>query len=196
MVLASSNAGKLRELTALLAPLDFELIPQGALGVTAPHETGDTFRENAMLKARYASALTTLPALADDSGIEVDFLGGRPGVFSARYAGEHATDRDNLDRMLQELEPAAPPERTARYRCVIVFLRHGTDPAPVIAEGSWEGSILRQPRGAGGFGYDPIFLPAGLDRSAAELSPEQKNALSHRGAALSRLLARLVAERS
>lgn len=196
VVVASSNPGKLRELATLLSPLGMQLVAQGGLGVPPVQETGNTFRDNALLKARHASGLTALAAIADDSGIEVDFLGGRPGVFSARFAGEHASDRDNLERMLHELDSAGPGERAARYRCVIVFVRHHCDPGPLIGEGCWEGSILREPRGTGGFGYDPIFLPAGLDRSAAELTAAEKNARSHRGAALRMLLAQLTAERS
>ena len=190
-VLASSNEGKLRELGAILEPLGYELVPQSALGIETPAETGTTFAENALLKARHASRLAGLPALADDSGIEVDALGGRPGVYSARYAGEHATDSANLNKMLEELHNVPAERRTACYTCVIAFIRTADDTAPLIAHGSWEGHLLTQPRGTGGFGYDPIFQPAGLDVTAAELAATEKNARSHRGEAL-RALARLL----
>jgi XTP/dITP diphosphohydrolase len=183
-VLASSNAGKLRELAEILAPLGYQLIAQTALGIDTPPETGTTFAENALLKARHAARLSGLPALADDSGIEVDALGGRPGVYSARYAGEHATDAANLQKMLDELSGVPPEQRTARYQCVIAFASTADDPAPLIAHGTWEGRVLTQPRGTGGFGYDPIFQPEGLDLTAAELSAAEKNARSHRGKAL------------
>jgi XTP/dITP diphosphohydrolase len=190
-VLASSNAGKLRELAAILAPLGYELVTQSSLGIDTPPETGLTFAENALLKARHAARLSGLPALADDSGIEVDALGGRPGVYSARYAGEGATDLANLQKMLEELRDVPAERRAARYQCVIAFARSADDPAPLIAQGSWEGRVLTAPRGTGGFGYDPIFQPAGLEVTAAELSAEEKNARSHRGEAL-RALARLL----
>ena len=190
-VLASSNNGKLRELAAILSPLGYELVTQSSLGIDTPPETGVTSAENALLKVRFAARLSGLPAIADDSGIEVDALGGRPGVFSARYSGEGATDAANVQKMLSELRGVPPERRLARYRCVIAFARTGDDPSPLIANGTWEGHILDQPRGVGGFGYDPIFQPAGLDVSAAELSAAQKNARSHRGEAL-RELARLL----
>ena len=190
-VLASSNAGKLRELAAILAPLGYELAAQSSFGIDTPPETGKTFAENALLKARHAARLAGLPALADDSGIEVDALDGRPGVYSARYAGEGATDLANLQKMLEELRAVPMERRSARYQCVIAFVQSADDPAPLIAHGSWEGRVLTAPRGTGGFGYDPIFQPAGLDVRAAELSAEEKNARSHRGEAL-RALARLL----
>jgi XTP/dITP diphosphohydrolase len=190
-VLASSNAGKLRELASILAPFGYELITQSSLGIDTPPETGTTFAENALLKARHAARLSGLPAIADDSGIEVDALGGRPGVYSARYAGEGATDLANVQKMLSELQDVPPDRRSARYQCVIAFARSADDPAPLIAHGSWEGRVLTAPRGAGGFGYDPIFQPAGLELTAAELSALEKNARSHRGEAL-RALARLL----
>ncbi|HEY4210668.1 MAG TPA: RdgB/HAM1 family non-canonical purine NTP pyrophosphatase [Steroidobacteraceae bacterium] len=195
IVLASGNAGKLRELTALLAPLGLELTSQNALGIETPPETGTTFVDNALLKARFASRHSGLPALADDSGIEVDALGGRPGVYSARYAGEGATDSQNLQKMLEELLGVAPERRTARYQCVIVLVRDADDPQPVIAQGAWEGRIIEAPRGAGGFGYDPIFVPAGFERTAAELTAEEKNAVSHRGKALRALIEGLTGAR-
>ena len=190
-VLASSNAGKLRELAAILEPLGYELVTQSSLGIDTPPETGVTFAENALLKARHAAQLARLPALADDSGIEVDALGARPGVYSARYAGEGATDLANLQKMLDELRDVPAERRSARYQCVIAFVRSADDPAPLIAYGSWEGRVLPAPRGTGGFGYDPIFQPAGLALSAAELSADEKNVRSHRGEAL-RALARLL----
>jgi XTP/dITP diphosphohydrolase len=188
VVLASGNAGKLRELTALLAPLGLELTPQSAFGLETPPETGTTFVDNALLKARFASRHTGLPALADDSGIEVDALGGRPGVYSARYAGDGATDSRNLEKMLEELRDVAPGRRTARYQCVIVLVRDADDPRPVIAEAAWEGLIIDAPRGSGGFGYDPIFVPTGFEQTAAELTAQQKNSISHRGKALRALI--------
>ena len=190
-VLASSNAGKLRELAAILSPLGYELVTQSSLGIDTPPETGTTFAENALLKARHAARLSGLAAIADDSGIEVDALNGRPGVYSARYAGEGATDLANLQKMLHELRGVPPDRRSARYQCVIAFVRSADDPAPLIAHGSWEGRVLTAPRGTGGFGYDPIFQPIGLDVTAAELSADEKNARSHRGEAL-RVLARLL----
>jgi XTP/dITP diphosphohydrolase len=191
VVLASSNAGKLRELASLLAPLGFDLVPQNALGLDTPPETGATFADNALLKARYAAGATNLPAIADDSGIEVDALDGRPGVYSARYAGEGATDRDNLNKMLVELRDVPAPRRTARYRCVIAFVTAAADAEPILATGTWEGTLIAAPRGLGGFGYDPIFVPGGFDCTAAEMTPELKNSLSHRGQALNTLVARL-----
>jgi XTP/dITP diphosphohydrolase len=191
VILASSNAGKLRELACLLAPLGFELIAQNTLGVETPPEMGETFAENALLKARHAAAATHLPALADDSGIEVDALGGRPGIYSARYAGEGASDEDNLRKMLSELRDVPSGKRTARYQCVIAFVSASTDPKPLLANGTWDGSLISEPRGLGGFGYDPIFIPHGFDRTAAELDPVEKNAQSHRGQALRALVTQL-----
>jgi XTP/dITP diphosphohydrolase len=191
VVLASSNKGKLGELAALLMPFGFELIAQNQLGIDTPPETGVTFAENALLKARHASTKANLAALADDSGIEVDALDGRPGVYSARYAGEGASDEDNLNKMLHELRGVPSPRRTARYQCVIAFLSTASDPNPTLARGTWEGTLITAPRGLGGFGYDPIFIPSGFDRTAAELPPEEKNALSHRGQALRALVAQL-----
>jgi XTP/dITP diphosphohydrolase len=147
--------------------------------------------ENALLKARHAARVGALPALADDSGIEVDALGGRPGVRSARYAGEQASDRENLEKMLEELRGVPPERRTARYRCVIAYARSAADPSPVIAEGSWEGAIAGAPRGCGGFGYDPIFVPRGDERTAAQLEPAEKDAVSHRARALTSFIAQL-----
>jgi XTP/dITP diphosphohydrolase len=191
VVLASSNVGKLRELSALLAPFGFDLVAQSTLGVETPPETGQTFAENALLKACHAAAASRLPALADDSGIEVDALGGRPGIYSARFAGAGASDQDNLRKMLNELRDTPPEKRTARYQCVIAFVASATDPTPILASGTWEGTLISDPRGLGGFGYDPIFVPLGFDRTAAELDAVQKNSLSHRGQALRALAAQL-----
>jgi XTP/dITP diphosphohydrolase len=191
VVLASSNAGKLRELASHLGPLGFELVTQSSLGVESPPETGETFAENALLKARYAASRTNLCALADDSGLEVDALNGRPGIFSARYAGEGSTDADNLQKMLRELRDVPEGRRAARYRCVIAFVRTAGDVQPLLANGTWEGKIVFEPRGLRGFGYDPIFIPGSLDRTAAELTPQEKDALSHRGQALRGLVAEL-----
>jgi XTP/dITP diphosphohydrolase len=188
VVLATGNAGKQREFAALLAPLGFEIITQGSLGIEPAEETGQTFDANALLKARHAARAATLPAMADDSGIEVDGLDGRPGVYSARYAGANATDADNNALLLTELAGLPPAARRARYRCVIAYVRFADDPAPLYARGTWEGSITATPAGSNGFGYDPLFIPAGLEITAAQMSPADKNAVSHRGQALAALL--------
>ena len=195
VVLATGNLGKLREFADLLGPAGFEFEPLSAFGVESPAETGRTFVDNALLKARYAAARTGLPAMADDSGLEVDALDGAPGVFSARYAavpGSEAAPGDaaNIAKLLQEMQGVAPAARGARFRCAIVLVRHADDPAPLIGEGVWPGRILEQPRGSGGFGYDPVFEDPASGRSAAELTPAEKHARSHRGAALRALLAR------
>ncbi len=190
-VLASANPGKLREFAALLAPFSIELVPQAHFGVRGAAETGTTFLENALLKAHHAARHAHLPALADDSGIEVAALGGRPGVRSARFAGEQASDEQNLRHLLAELHDVPDGFRQARYQCVIVFVRSVGDQLPLVAQGSWEGRIAHAPRGHGGFGYDPVFLPAGEHRTAAELSSAEKNAVSHRGKALRALVAML-----
>jgi XTP/dITP diphosphohydrolase len=190
-VLASSNPGKLRELGQLLAPFDLQLLPQSVFGIRPVPETGVTFLENALLKARHAARVAGLAALADDSGIEVDALGGRPGVWSARFAGEGASDEENLAHLLRELEGIPDGRRGARYQCVLVLLRDADDPAPLIAHGSWAGRLIASPRGRGGFGYDPVFVPAGETRTAAELAPDEKNRVSHRGQALAQLVAML-----
>jgi XTP/dITP diphosphohydrolase len=191
LVLATANAGKQRELDALLAPLGFETMLQSALGIDSIAETGATFEANALLKARHAASRARLPALADDSGLEVDALDGRPGVWSARYAGAAASDADNNARLLSELADIPPERRAARYRCVLVLVRTAGDTAPLIASGRWEGRIATRPAGSGGFGYDPLFVPEGHDATAAELPAERKNALSHRARALAALLAQL-----
>jgi XTP/dITP diphosphohydrolase len=191
VVLASGNVGKLREMSALLGPLGFDLSTQSSLGVGSPPETGTTFLENALLKARHAAAQTGLPAISDDSGIEVDAIGGRPGVYSARFAGDDASDQANLQKLLTELHDVPPEFRQARYRCVIVFVRGPDDSDPIVAHGTWEGRITTEARGDGGFGYDPIFLPAGLHSTAAQLSADEKNQISHRAQALRALVAEL-----
>ena len=193
-VLASGNAGKLRELAAILEPLGLELTAQSALGIDSPPETGGTFLENALIKARHAALRSGLPALADDSGIEVDALEGRPGVRSARFAGEGASDADNLRKLLAELHDVPMEFRQARYRCVIAFVRRHDDSQPIVAHGTWEGRIGTEPRGHGGFGYDPIFLPADAPGTAAELDPTAKNEFSHRAQALRAWIAAARAE--
>ena len=194
LVLASGNPGKLRELAALLAPLQLELIPQGDLGIESVEETGSTFLANAVLKARHAATRSGLAALADDSGLEVDALGGRPGVWSARFAGAGASDAANLRRLLEELDGVPDAARQARYQCVIACVREPADAAPFIASGTWEGRIVHEPQGEGGFGYDPVFLPAGEQRTAAQLPAAVKNARSHRAQALIALVAGLASE--
>jgi len=193
-VLASANPGKLREFAALLAPLEVQLVPQAEFGIRPAAETGTTFLENALIKAHHAARHAHLPALADDSGLEVEALGGRPGVWSARFAGEGASDEDNLRHLLAELHDVPDEFRQARYQCVIVFVRSVGDQNPLIARGTWRGSIAHIPRGQGGFGYDPVFVPAGEHRSAAELASAAKNAVSHRGQALRALVAMLESE--
>jgi XTP/dITP diphosphohydrolase len=194
LVLASGNPGKLRELAALLAPLQLRLIPQGDLGIESVEETGTTFLANAVLKARHAAARSGLAALADDSGLEVDALGGRPGVWSARFAGAGASDAANLRRLLEELDGVPEAARQARYQCVIACVREPADPAPFIASGTWEGRIVHEPQGQGGFGYDPVFVPTGEARTAAQLPAALKNARSHRAQALAALVAGLASE--
>ena len=191
LVLATANRGKQRELEALLAPLGIRPVLQSELGIDNVAETGATFEANALLKAQHAALLSGLPALADDSGLEVDALGGRPGVWSARYAGESATDEQNNARLMKELAAVPAERRTARYRCVLALVREAHDPSPLIAVGSWEGRIAMSPAGRGGFGYDPLFLPDGQAGSAAQLPAEVKNALSHRGRALQNLVSQL-----
>jgi XTP/dITP diphosphohydrolase len=191
VVLATGNAGKQREFAALLAPRALEVVLQTTLGIEPAEETGSTFEANALIKARHAARLAGLPALADDSGLEVDALGGRPGVWSARYAGPDATDAANNALLLHELRDTPAERRTARYRCVIAWVSRADDPAPLIASGAWEGRIALQPAGEGGFGYDPLFIPEGLTISAAQMVSADKNAVSHRGLALADLMRRL-----
>ena len=189
VVLATGNAGKLREMAALLAPLGFRLRAQGELGIAAAAETGGTFVENALQKARHASRAARLPAIADDSGLVVPALGGAPGVRSARYVGEDATDVENNRKLIGAL--AGIEDRAAWFYCALVFIEHPEDPTPLLASGKWRGRIIDQPRGGGGFGYDPHFLIPDLDRTSAELEPAQKNALSHRGQAVAALAEQL-----
>ena len=193
IVLASSNQGKVREINQLLAGLDLRVKPQTDFGVPDIEETGLTFVENAILKARNAAQHTGLPAIADDSGIEVDALRGAPGIYSARYAGEGASDRANLEKLLGELGDLPEEKRTARFQCLMVYMRHPDDPTPLICQGTWEGRILPTLQGEEGFGYDPLFYVPDEGCSAAELPAERKNTLSHRGQALQCLLAALAA---
>jgi XTP/dITP diphosphohydrolase len=191
IVLASGNRGKLAELGELLAGAGIELLPQGALGIADAVEDGRSFVENALIKARHAARLSGLPALADDSGLIVDALGGAPGLVSAHYAGVHGDAAGNIARLLAELRGVPDERRTARFYCCLVLLRHADDPQPLIAEGIWPGRILDAPRGTGGFGYDPVFFDPATALSAGEMPPERKNPISHRGRALSVLKARL-----
>ena len=193
IVLASGNKGKLKEFNDMLAPLDIEVVPQSEFNVPEAEETGLTFVENAILKARNAAAHTGLPAIADDSGIEVDYLLGAPGIYSARYAGENANDENNLNALLAALDGVPSKERSARYQCVLVMMRHSKDPTPLIVQDNWEGAILESPSGDGGFGYDPIFWVPEHKCSAAELTKQQKHAISHRGKAMRQLLAQFSA---
>ena len=191
IVLASANPGKLREFAQILAQFDFEMIPQSQFDVSEAEETGLSFVENALIKARHAAQYTNLPAISDDSGIEVDALKGAPGIYSARFAGVGASDEENNRLLLEKLIQVTDEQRTARYHCVIVYLRHANDPIPLICQGTWEGRLLREPRGKNGFGYDPLFYVPTHDCTSAELSPEIKNQLSHRGQALRALQAAL-----
>jgi XTP/dITP diphosphohydrolase len=191
VVLATGNAGKLREMQAMLAPLEIDVRALSEFTDATAEETGLSFVENAILKARFASAASGLPAIADDSGLEVDALQGAPGIYSARYAGRPGDDAANNARLLEDLAGVADEDRTARYRCAIAWLRWPEDPAPLICQASWEGRIARLPRGRAGFGYDPLFMVDGSSRTAAELDPDVKNRLSHRGQALRALLASL-----
>lgn len=191
VVLATGNAGKLKEFGEMLAGLDIEVIGQRELGIADAEETGLSFVENALLKARHAARASGLPAIADDSGLEVDALDGAPGIYSARYAGPDATDTHNNHKLLKALAGLPIERRKARFQCLLVYLRHALDPTPLICQGSWEGHILEAPRGDNGFGYDPLFWVADLACSSAELPPATKNRLSHRGQALRQLLERL-----
>ncbi|EMH4163850.1 XTP/dITP diphosphatase [Pluralibacter gergoviae] len=188
VVLATGNAGKVRELASLLGDFGFDVVAQTALNVESVEETGLTFIENAILKARHAAKVTGLPAIADDSGLAVDALGGAPGIYSARYAGEDASDEHNLQKLLVALEDVPDDRRGAQFHCVLVYLRHADDPTPLVCHGAWPGVITRQPAGSGGFGYDPIFFVPAEGKTAAELSREEKIAISHRGKALKLLL--------
>ncbi|MDY0977560.1 RdgB/HAM1 family non-canonical purine NTP pyrophosphatase [Massilia sp. CFBP9012] len=189
LILASNNAGKLKEFAQLLGPIGFELHPQGEFDVPEAEEPFGTFVENALAKARHASRLTGLPALADDSGVCVNALGGAPGVYSARFAGEPKSDARNNQKLVSDLAGLA--DKSAYYYCVLVYVRHPDDPQPVIADGRWNGEIIASPRGENGFGYDPHFLIPSLGKTTAELAPDEKNALSHRGQALRALVEKL-----
>ena len=189
LILASNNAGKLKEFSALLAPINFDLHTQSEFNVPEAEEPHVTFVENAIAKARHAARLTGKPALADDSGVCVNALGGAPGVYSARYAGEPKSDQRNNEKLIADL--AAHADKSAYYYCVLVFVRHADDPQPVIADGRWNGEMIAMPRGQGGFGYDPYFWIPELQKTAAELTSEEKNRLSHRGQALRALIEKL-----
>jgi XTP/dITP diphosphohydrolase len=187
IVVASSNKGKIAEIKAALQDLPIQLIPQDELDIEDVEETGTTFVENAIIKARHAAKISGLPVIADDSGLVVDSLGGEPGVHSARFAGENANDLDRIKKVLQEMADTGEEDRNASFHCVTVLLENEHDPAPLICEGVWDGEILTAPRGDKGFGYDPIFYVPTHDRSAAELDPKEKNEVSHRGEALRQL---------
>jgi XTP/dITP diphosphohydrolase len=188
IVLATSNKGKVKELSHLLAVHNIEIKPQSEFNVSEVAETGTTFVENAIIKARHAAKITGLPAIADDSGLEVDALNGEPGVYSARYAGESASDNDNTDKLLKALEKTPDDLRTARFHCVLVYMKHENDPTPIICHGVWEGTITREKMGELGFGYDPIFWQEAQQKTSAQLPHDLKNSLSHRGQALAKLV--------
>lgn len=191
IVLASGNKGKVAELSQMLAPLQLQVVPQTELGVTDADETGLTFIENALIKARHAALVTGLPAIADDSGLAVDVLGGAPGIYSARYAGEAARDSDNIDKLLAALQHVPPEQRGAQFHCVLVYLRHAEDPTPMVCHGVWHGHISLARSGENGFGYDPVFFVPEENCTSAELSRERKQQLSHRGKALAQLIQQL-----
>ncbi len=193
IVLATGNQGKVKELASLLAAHNIDIKPQSEFDVPDVAETGTTFVENAIIKARHAAKITGLPSIADDSGLEVDALLGAPGVYSARYAGAHATDKDNNEKLLTELAQVPSEQRTARFHCVLVYMRHADDPTPIICHGVWQGCILSKAQGEQGFGYDPLFWVAGQNMTSAELPRELKNQLSHRGQALQQLVQQLAA---
>jgi len=187
IVLATGNQGKVKEMGEILAPFDLRIVPQSEFDVPEADETGLTFVENAIIKARNAAAHTGLPAIADDSGLEVDFLKGAPGIYSSRFAGPSATSRDNLIKLLADMKDVPEEKRTARFQCLMVYMEHENDPTPLICQGTWEGRILFEERGENGFGYDPVFYVPTHDCASAELSKEVKNQLSHRGQALRQL---------
>lgn len=191
IVLASNNAGKVREINQLLSDQQIQVVPQKEFGIGDIEETGLTFVENAILKARNAAKESGLAAIADDSGLEVDALKGAPGIYSARFAGSDCNDQDNNIKLLESLKDIPEQERTARFQCVMIYLRHGEDPTPIICQGTWEGRILQTPSGENGFGYDPLFFVPERNCSSAELPAATKNQLSHRGQALRKLLAAL-----
>jgi len=191
IILATGNKGKVREFQQMLSNQNFEIIPQSEYKVPDVPETGLTFVENAIIKARHASKLTGLPAMADDSGIEVDALQGRPGIYSARYAGENASDKDNLQKLIDDMATINDPHRTARFQCALVMMQHANDPTPIICSGTWEGTLLMEAVGTNGFGYDPIFWLDHQGCTSAQLAPDVKDSLSHRGQALKQLVALL-----
>ncbi|MEM7027149.1 MAG: RdgB/HAM1 family non-canonical purine NTP pyrophosphatase [Pseudomonadota bacterium] len=191
IVLASNNPGKVKEINALLSSLDLEIIPQADLGVVDAVEDGLSFVENALIKARHAAEQTSLPAIADDSGLEVTALNGEPGIYSARYAGENASDEDNLTKLINQIQSVPVNKRQARFICVMVFLRYANDPVPVIAQGIWNGEIVTSPSGKNGFGYDPVFYLSDRACTSAELAADVKNSISHRGIALKEIIDKL-----
>ena len=191
LVLATGNQGKVKEMASLLADFGFDVVAQSDYNVSSVAETGTTFIENAIIKARHAAKETGLPAIADDSGLEVDYLKGAPGIYSARFAGIDASDQENLQKLLKEMEGVADELRTARFHCVLVMMRHENDPTPLVCHGSWEGKILAEAHGENGFGYDPVFWVPEDQCSSAELEPARKKQLSHRGKALAKLFAAL-----
>ncbi len=191
IVLATGNQGKVREMADILADFGFDVVAQSEYNVSDVAETGTTFIENAIIKARHAAKETGLPAIADDSGLEVDALNGAPGVYSARYSGEGATDQKNIDKMLTAMEGIPAEKRTAHFHCVLVLMKHENDPTPLICHGTWEGHITTEQKGENGFGYDPIFWVSEDNCSSAELEPARKKQLSHRGQALKKLFAAL-----
>ncbi|WP_019281139.1 XTP/dITP diphosphatase [Vibrio anguillarum] len=196
IVLATGNQGKVREMADLLVDFGFDVVAQTELNVPEAEETGTTFIENAIIKARHAAKITGLPAIADDSGLEVDYLQGAPGIYSARYAGENASDQQNLEKLLAAMEGVPDEQRTARFHCVLVFMRHENDPTPLVCHGTWQGHILHQAHGSNGFGYDPIFFVPEDNCASAELLPARKKQLSHRGKALKMLFKTLSEQNS
>lgn len=194
LVLATGNQGKVKEMADLLADFGFDVVAQSDYNVSSVAETGTTFIENAIIKARHAAKETGLPAIADDSGLEVDFLKGAPGIYSARFAGEDASDAENIDKLLAEMKDVPEDQRTARFHCVLVMMRHENDPTPLVCHGSWEGSILSERHGENGFGYDPVFWVPEDQCASAELAPARKKQLSHRGKALQQLFSALKAQ--
>jgi len=191
VVIASGNRGKLAEFRDLLTDIDLDAVPQSEFAINDAVESGRTFVENAIIKARHASHYAKLPAIADDSGLEVDYLRGAPGIYSARFSGEGATDERNNRKLLGLLQDIPAEQRTARYQCLLVYLRHPDDPTPIICHGTWEGTLIAEPRGTRGFGYDPLFFVAEHNCTAAELDPELKNRVSHRAHAIQQLLSRI-----
>ncbi|MCP5208226.1 MAG: XTP/dITP diphosphatase [Hahellaceae bacterium] len=191
LVLASNNNGKIRELDSMLKPLSIQVLPQATFSIASVKETGKSFVENAILKARHVCEETGLAAIADDSGLEVDCLQGAPGIYSARYAGEQATDADNYLKLLEAMKGLPPSQRTARFQCVLVLMNHAEDPTPLICQGTWEGVITEEPLGDNGFGYDPVFFVPQLGKTSAQLTQDEKNCSSHRAQALGQLLTHL-----